>query len=494
MKIKSYLLGILFIFFAQNQAMAQPQYEVAFSESLNADIPKDFFSGKYVILDFWQTWCAPCIASFEETNELMAKYDNDALVFANITNETHKIDRIKKIFKINPFDGYQLIDADNQTFTQFKVNVFPTVIILGKSGELLWRGFPGDLDEELILEKTGVSHSSESKEQEEKNYTLHIEPSNAPIEIGSYIALREKKYHVQFDSAPLHEIISTIKEVTINRVTSNDEKSNDFGIHIKGAFPSESYSYQKVYDAILEGVEKEFNFSAHEVVEEEDVWFIGIVDPQILADWKSDKTSTNSFSYSKKKVTFLGFTLEDVFSTLEDYADGYFEVDPNIPTEILKGKYDLSIPRDPEKLDAQLRKNYGLSVSKKRMEVAKIKLEFQDKIIQNFNPESRLASMEALFTEDFDNEAITGTWENIIFGDEVKINLSFDDNSKVIGTFEVIGVGKNPIEILERKGNYLSFSTTIMGDKVEISLWFTSKDVAKGFVNKEMFVTFDRVK
>lgn len=179
---------------------------------------------------------------------------------------------------------------------------------------------------------------------------------------------------------------------------------------------------------------------------------------------------------------------------MEDYADGYFEVDPNIPTEILKGKYDLSIPRDPEKLDAQLRKNYGLSVSKKRMEVAKIKLEFQDKIIQNFNPESRLASMEALFTEDFDNEAITGTWENIIFGDEVKINLSFDDNSKVIGTFEVIGVGKNPIEILERKGNYLSFSTTIMGDKVEISLWFTSKDVAKGFVNKEMFVTFDRVK
>ena len=128
------------------------------------------------------------------------------------------------------------------------------------------------------------------------------------------------------------------------------------------------------------------------------------------------------------------------------------------------------------------------------MGVAKIKLEFQDKIIQNFNPESRLASMEALFTEDFDSQSMTGTWENIIFGDEVKINLAFDDNSKVIGTFEVIGIGENPIEILERKGNYLNFSTTIMGDKVEISLWFASKDLAKGFVNKDLFVTFNKVK
>lgn len=495
MKIKSYLLGILFIFFAQNQAMAQPQYEVTFSESLNADIPKDFFSGKYVILDFWQTWCAPCIASFEETNELMAKYDNDALVFANITNETHKIDRIKKILNINPFDGYQLIDADNQTFDQFKPSAFPTVVILDKSGNLIWTGGPEGLNESIIKDKTGISPSVDVKGHKEKSdYTLLIEPSSAEILGTRFTSYNHEEIRVQVNSDRLHNIISMLNQISENRVVSDDEKSNDFGIDIRGKFSSEIYSKSEANSIIMNGLEKKIGFSTHGILVEENVWVVEIQDPKRLLTWKSADTSHSSIGESKRKVTFNGLTLQEIFSNMENYAGGYFEFDPNIPTEILKEKYDLSIMRDLEKLDVQLRKNYGLSVSKKRMEIPKIKLEFHKKIPENFNLETELANLEALYDENFNGKTIAGEWVDIVFGDEVRINLSFDDNSTVIGTFEVIGVGKNPIEILERKGNYLNFSTTIMDKKVEVSLWFTSKDVAKGLVDKEVYVTFDRVK
>jgi len=54
-----------------------------------AEVRLSDFKGKVVVLDFWATWCGPCIASFPHTQALAAKYkDQGVVVLASGTSDT----------------------------------------------------------------------------------------------------------------------------------------------------------------------------------------------------------------------------------------------------------------------------------------------------------------------------------------------------------------------------------------------------------------------
>lgn len=49
---------------------------------------RDFsaFKGKVVVIDYWATWCVPCIGGFPRMRQLQEKYKNDPIVFLGITS------------------------------------------------------------------------------------------------------------------------------------------------------------------------------------------------------------------------------------------------------------------------------------------------------------------------------------------------------------------------------------------------------------------------
>ncbi len=91
--------------------------------------------GKIVVLDFWATWCGPCLASIPHTNELAAKYKDD-VVFIGICHPKGS-ENMKSVVASQGIKYPVAIDAKGETIAAYAVNGYPDYYILDRNGTLV---------------------------------------------------------------------------------------------------------------------------------------------------------------------------------------------------------------------------------------------------------------------------------------------------------------------------------------------------------------------
>ena len=58
-------------------------------------VSSDTFKGKVVLLDFWEVWCGPCIASMPKVQKLYEQYKDKNFLAYGIMNETAQLQSSK---------------------------------------------------------------------------------------------------------------------------------------------------------------------------------------------------------------------------------------------------------------------------------------------------------------------------------------------------------------------------------------------------------------
>jgi thiol-disulfide isomerase/thioredoxin len=101
-------------------------------------IPSDQFKGNIVVLDFWATWCVPCIAEIPTLNRLQEKYGAKGVTVLGVTMASGEAAEVKPFIGRNKMKYKVLMGDDDQVY-DLNVVAFPTTYLVTRDMKVFRR-------------------------------------------------------------------------------------------------------------------------------------------------------------------------------------------------------------------------------------------------------------------------------------------------------------------------------------------------------------------
>nr|WP_321485118.1 TlpA disulfide reductase family protein [uncultured Draconibacterium sp.] len=327
-------------------------------------IPKDL-SGKIIVLDFWFTKCAPCVASIPELNHLVKQFPET--VFLSVTFDKQElIDKfLDKMVMYYPIGS----DPEQKTIRAYGVSSFPETFLIDENGIIKWQGSPFHLDKKLLNSVLG---------REQETTTINLNNSEIPFDNSAYSFSIQKNnlgmgqssyYHFNpFDinvfNKDLENMLKVFYGINKSRILKKDSVllKTTYDVTLKA--DKEITTQANCVDMLKYLLPEQMDFKLKELPKDTLVGLLQIENDSLL---NVHNSSSQHFGTSLRYDNWesKGATIENLKDFLEDNYSILLEVKK--PDD---RKFDFIISaNDLEKAKATLENEYGLIIKMENQEI-----------------------------------------------------------------------------------------------------------------------------
>lgn len=121
---------------AEEQHIDKTIWNAVFQDLEGNEVKIADYAGKVVLIDFWETWCSPCLQVFPVIDSLQNEYPDDFVVLAVNLNNSDSAEEVQSFSKNNDYVFDYLLDTNNVGEEIIKIGI-PFKVFIDPQGYLI---------------------------------------------------------------------------------------------------------------------------------------------------------------------------------------------------------------------------------------------------------------------------------------------------------------------------------------------------------------------
>ncbi len=130
-------------------ASGEPAAELSGTTTAGVPVNLSDYRGKVVLVDFWATWCGPCVGLLPHTKELIQKYRDKPFAVLGVSADRSSGD-LQQFLLRDPLPWSNIYaGASSDLLRRWQITAFPTVVLIDAEGvvrERIVGANPGAID------------------------------------------------------------------------------------------------------------------------------------------------------------------------------------------------------------------------------------------------------------------------------------------------------------------------------------------------------------